>query len=86
MLATQKGVTSFKIFMFYGGYGLHGKAGRDAQRQFLMLDEDDSYDPGPFRVYHALGLTAYAEPTPIWPITYKRQFALRSGRYSQCLY
>ena len=44
MLATQKGVTSFKIFMFYGGYGLHGKAGRDAQRQFLLLDEDDSYD------------------------------------------
>jgi len=44
MLATQQGVTSFKIFMFYGGYGLHGKAGRDAQRQFLMLDEDDSYD------------------------------------------
>jgi allantoinase len=44
MLATQQGVTSFKIFMFYGGYGLHGKAGRDAQRQFLMLDEGDSYD------------------------------------------
>lgn len=44
MLATEHGVTSFKIFMFYGGYGLHGKAGRDAQRQFLMLDEDDSYD------------------------------------------
>jgi allantoinase len=44
MLATQHGVTSFKIFMFYGGYGLHGKAGRDAQRQFLMLDEGDSYD------------------------------------------
>ena len=24
-LATEHGVTSFKIFMFYGGYGLHGK-------------------------------------------------------------
>lgn len=44
LLATEFGVTSFKIFMFYGGYGLHGKAGRDAQRQFLMLEEDDSYD------------------------------------------
>ena len=43
-LATQFGVPSFKIFMFYGGYGLHGKAGQDAQRQFLLLDEEDSYD------------------------------------------
>ena len=44
LLATDFGVPSFKIFMFYGGYGLHGKAGTDAQRQFLMLDEGDSYD------------------------------------------
>jgi allantoinase len=44
LLVTEFGVPSFKIFMFYGGYGLHGKAGTDAQRQFLMLDEDDSYD------------------------------------------
>ncbi len=44
MLITRFGVPSFKIFMFYGGYGLHGKAGTDAQRQFLMLDEGDSYD------------------------------------------
>ncbi len=44
ILATKFGVPSFKIFMFYGGYGLHGKAGSDAQRQFLMLDEGDSYD------------------------------------------
>lgn len=44
LLATEYGVPSFKIFMFYGGYGLHGKAGKDAQRQFLMLDEGDSYD------------------------------------------
>ncbi len=43
-LATSMGVPSFKIFMFYGGYGLHGTAGKDAQRHFLMLDEDDSYD------------------------------------------
>ncbi len=43
-LAIEHGVPSFKIFMFYGGYGLHGKADRDAQRRFLMLGEDDSYD------------------------------------------
>lgn len=36
------GVSSFKIFMFYGGYGLHGKS--DSQRHFLMLNEGDSYD------------------------------------------
>lgn len=44
LLATEFGVPSFKIFMFYGGYGLHGKAGRDAQREFLCLEEGDSYD------------------------------------------
>jgi allantoinase len=43
-LASAHGVPSFKIFMFYGGYGLHGTADRDAQRRFLMLGHDDSYD------------------------------------------
>jgi len=43
-LATEQGVPSFKIFMFYGGYGLHGQADRDAQRRFLRLDEEDGYD------------------------------------------
>jgi allantoinase len=43
-LATAHGVPSFKIFMFYGGYGLHGKAGEDEQRRFLMLEPDDDYD------------------------------------------
>jgi allantoinase len=42
MLATEMGVPSFKIFMFYGGYGLHGKSG--SQREFLMIDEDERYD------------------------------------------
>lgn len=41
-LATQMGVPSFKIFMFYGGYGLHGKS--NAQQNFLMIDEDERYD------------------------------------------
>jgi allantoinase len=42
--AGTHGVPSFKIFMFYGGYGLHGQADRDAQRRFLMLGADDAYD------------------------------------------
>ena len=43
-LATTHGVPSFKIFMFYGGYGLHGATEGDAQRRFLQLPEGDSYD------------------------------------------
>ena len=43
-LATRHGVPSFKIFMFYGGYGLHGQAGQDEQRRFLMIGEQDRYD------------------------------------------
>jgi allantoinase len=43
-LAVTHGVPSFKIFMFYGGYGLHGKAGDDEQRRFLMIGPEDSYD------------------------------------------
>ena len=41
-LVGTHGVTSFKIFMFYGGYGLHGAS--DQQREFLMIGADDSYD------------------------------------------
>jgi allantoinase len=43
-LATAHGVPSFKIFMFYGGYGLHGRAGDEEQRRFLMIDPEDHYD------------------------------------------
>ena len=43
-LLLKHGVPSFKIFMFYGGYGLHGKTSKDAQQEFLMLDDDSSYD------------------------------------------
>lgn len=43
-LLTNHGVCSFKIFMFYGGYGLHGKSGKYAQKQFLMIGDDESYD------------------------------------------
>jgi allantoinase len=43
-LATAHGVPSFKIFMFYGGYGLHGQAGDEEQRRFLMIGPGDHYD------------------------------------------
>jgi allantoinase len=41
-LALDHGVTSFKIFMFYGGYGLHGRS--SSQNDFLMIGPDDRYD------------------------------------------
>lgn len=36
------GVPSFKIFMFYGSHGLHGRS--TDQSSFLMIPEDESYD------------------------------------------
>ena len=36
------GITSFKIFMFYGGHGLHGAS--SSQHEFLMIDESEKYD------------------------------------------
>jgi len=42
MLRREHGIASFKIFMFYGGHGLHGRS--DSQREFLKLEEGDSYD------------------------------------------
>lgn len=42
VLAKEFGVTSFKIFMFYGGFGLHGAS--SSQRDFLMLPEGENYD------------------------------------------
>ncbi len=46
LLLTEFGVASFKIFMFYGGYGLHGRS--SSQRDFLMIGEDESYDVAHF--------------------------------------
>ncbi len=43
-LLVDHGVCSFKIFMFYGGYGLHGKTDKGAQKEFLMIGDDESYD------------------------------------------
>lgn len=42
MLIETHGVTSFKIFMFYGGYGLHGASSH--QHEFLMIDPQEKYD------------------------------------------
>jgi allantoinase len=41
-LVGKHGVASFKIFMFYGSHGLHGRS--DAQRDFLMIGPDERYD------------------------------------------
>ena len=42
MLVEEFGVTSFKIFMFYGGHGLHGRS--QNQAEFLMIGKDEKYD------------------------------------------
>ncbi|MFG1803712.1 dihydroorotase family protein [Micromonospora carbonacea] len=41
-LVGRFGVTSFKIFMFYGGHGLHGRSAD--QNSFLMIPEGERYD------------------------------------------
>ncbi|GAA2386346.1 allantoinase [Dactylosporangium salmoneum] len=42
LLVERHGVTSFKIFMFYGGHGLHGSS--DDQAKFLMTPPDEPYN------------------------------------------
>ncbi|HVV09489.1 dihydroorotase family protein [Amycolatopsis sp.] len=41
-LIADHGVTSFKIFMFYGSHGLHGAS--NDQNSFLMIPEGERYD------------------------------------------
>jgi allantoinase len=41
-LVAQDGVASFKIYMFYGTHGLHGRS--DDQSQFLMIKPGERYD------------------------------------------
>ena len=41
-LVVDHGIPSFMIFMFYGGYGLHGRSSQ--QNDFLMIGPDDRYD------------------------------------------
>src|SRR5437763_15033452 len=41
-LALDLRVPSFKILMFYGAYGLHGRSSQ--QSEFLMIGPDQRYD------------------------------------------
>ncbi|WGX96873.1 dihydroorotase family protein [Nocardioides sp. L-11A] len=41
-LVGEHGVTSFKVFMFYGSHGLHGRSAD--QNSFLMIPEGERYD------------------------------------------
>ena len=60
-LFKEQGVTSFKIFMFYGGYGLHGMS--DQQNLFLMINKEDRYDFAHFE-FIMRGLTQLRENYP----------------------
>jgi allantoinase len=60
-LVERFGVASFKIFMFYGGHGLHGRAGD--QRAFLMLAEGERYDYAHFE-FVMRGVQAVRERMP----------------------
>ena len=44
LLIEKYGVLSFKIFMFYGSHGLHGKSTKGSQNEFLMTPEGEHYD------------------------------------------
>src|SRR5499426_515415 len=41
-LLVRHGIPSFKIFMFYGGYGLHGRSAH--RNEFLMIGPEARYD------------------------------------------
>ncbi len=60
-LVGKFGVTSFKIFMFYGGFGLHGASAN--QRQFLMIPDDEAYDLAHFE-FVMRGVQAAREQLP----------------------
>ena len=61
MLIEKHGVTSFKIFMFYGGYGLHGASKH--QHDFLMISPDEKYDIAHFE-FVMRGMKRAAERFP----------------------
>ena len=60
-LARDAGVTSFKIFMFYGGHGLHGAS--TSQADFLMTPPDERYDLAHFE-FVMRGIQAAREQLP----------------------
>ena len=55
------GVTSFKIFMFYGSHGLHGRSAD--QSSFLMIPKDERYDLAHFE-FVMRGVQAAREQLP----------------------
>jgi allantoinase len=61
MLIDKHGVSSFKIFMFYGSHGLHGAS--NTQKDFLMIGEDDRYDLAHFE-FIMRGIQAAREQMP----------------------
>lgn len=60
-LVEKHGVTSFKIFMFYGSHGLHGRS--DDQNSFLMIPEGERYDYAHFE-FVMRGVQALREKRP----------------------
>ncbi|SHK98436.1 allantoinase [Pseudonocardia thermophila] len=60
-LVERFGVTSFKIFMFYGGHGLHGRS--SDQSSFLMTPPDERYDYAHFE-FVMRGIQAAREKFP----------------------
>ena len=69
MLVEKHGVSSFKIFMFYGSHGLHGAS--NSQRDFLMIGEDERYDYAHFE-FVMRGVQAAREQLP----QYAKQISL----------
>ncbi|MFJ9089504.1 dihydroorotase family protein [Streptomyces sp. NPDC102384] len=60
-LIARFGVTSFKIFMFYGSHGLHGRSAD--QNEFLMIPPDERYDLAHFE-FVMRGVQAAREAHP----------------------
>jgi allantoinase len=60
-LVEKHGVASFKVFMFYGSHGLHGRS--DSQREFLKIGPEDRYDYAHFE-FVMRGIQAARERYP----------------------
>ncbi|MBB3664770.1 allantoinase [Prauserella sediminis] len=60
-LVEEHGVTSFKIFMFYGSHGLHGRSA--SQSEFLMTPPEERYDLAHFE-FVMRGVQAAREALP----------------------
>jgi allantoinase len=60
-LVSEHGVTSFKIFMFYGSHGLHGRS--SDQNEFLMIPDGERYDIAHFE-FVMRGVQAAREANP----------------------